>query len=150
MKLGSRHIPNKRTLGPGRQTVFAPSGIQHVQTRHSRIYVCPQSRWLDWPGSSDCRVLCPRESSPPHLNLWDHEQLAESTRTQGAQFTGQPWISTRCPEFHISIGDISGHRRYNTTATDNDLVLFLLTIFPYIMPCSEFILSYAVPMYPQH
>ena len=124
---------------------------------HSRIYVCPQPRWLEWQGSSDCRFLCSRESGPPHLDLWDHEQLAESTRAQRAQSTGQPricdpcglsLIPTRCPKFHISIGDISGHRRYNTTATDNDLVLFLLTIFPYNMPYSEFILSYVVPMYP--
>ena len=115
---------------------------------HSRIYVCPQPRWLEWQGSSDCRFLCTRESSPPHLDLWDHEQLAESTRAQGAQSTGQPricdpcgvsLIPTRCPKFHVSIGDISGHRRYNPTATDNDLVLLLPTIIPYIMPYSEFI-----------
>ena len=115
---------------------------------HSRIYVCPQPRRPEREGSSDCRFLCSRESGPPHLNLWDHEQLAEGTRTQGVQSTGQSWICdpcsvsllpTRCPNFHISIGDISGHRRYNPTATDNDLVLFLPTIFPYIMPYSEFI-----------
>ena len=114
----------------------------------SRIYVRPQPSWPEWQGGSDCRFLCSRGSGPPHLDLWDHEQFAESTRTQGAQTTGQSWICdpcgvslipTRCPEFYISIGDVSSHRRYNPTATDNDLVLFLPTIFPYIMPYSGFI-----------
>jgi hypothetical protein len=68
--------------------------------------------------------------------LKEHRPQAESWICDPC---GVSLIPTRCPKFHVSVGDVPGHRRYDPTATDNVLVLFLPTIFSYIMPYPELI-----------
>ena len=128
------------------QAAPRPTSVLVWNRIHSRIYVCPQSSRPEWQGSSDCRVLCYRESGPPHLDLWDYERFAGSAGSQGTQTADKSricdpccisLIPTRCPHFHFSVGDVRGHRGYDSTATDNVLVLFLPTIFPDIMPYPE-------------